>query len=265
MALNLTFNNWVCVDFEFVGDLTESPSNCRIWNIGAVKSDGTTFNVIMNVPTHMPTHTGCVEITEEYLRKNNAIDYKDGFMHFCHWVGPHAVIITHNCFKSDKLVLEAECQRHNLNIPHWYFYDSLIFFRTKIQCKSYKLVDLYEQIIGKKFQETHTALEDAKGLWEIIKQIPPDSLYMYPKYLTPLQNIKWVGTACEKCFIRNGVRSVENLVLNYMQWVQIDSDPIELMKQFLLQYNLPCNDLTAIATEIVKNWLPVTYGGCKMP
>ena len=265
MALNLTYNNWVCVDFEFVGDLTKNPSECRIWNIGAVKNDGTTFNVIMKVPTHMPTHTGCVEITDDFLQKNNAIDFQDGFLHFCNWVGPHAVIITHNCFKSDKLVLEAECQRHNISIPQWYFYDSLIFFRTKIQCKSYKLVDLYQHVLGHPLKETHMALEDAKGLFEIIKKIPPDSLYMYPKYITPLQNIKWVGTACEKCFVHRGIRSVEQLVLNYMQWVQIDGDTIELMKQFLLQYNLPCNDLTAIATEIVNNWLPLTYGGCRKP
>ena len=94
-------------------------------------------------------------------------------------------------------MLESECKRHNIEMPCWYFYDSLLYLRTKIQCNSYRLADVYKHVVGEDFNETHMALNDAKGLWEILKRIPPDSLFMYPKYLTPLQNIKWVGSACE--------------------------------------------------------------------
>lgn len=262
MALPIIPHGWVCIDLEFVGDINEGCSKCRIWNIGAIKPDGSMFEIYMNVPTNMGTIPGCVQVTENFLRNNHAVSFEKGFRQFCNWVGPQAVIISHNCFKSDKLVLEAECKRHNIEMPCWYFYDSLLYLRTKIQCNSYRLADVYKHVVGEDFDETHMALNDAKGLWEVLKRIPPDSLFMYPKYLTPLQNIKWVGSACETRFIERGVRSIEDLMLKYMQWVQVNGHTVTLMKQFLTQFNLPCHDLTPISQEIVDHWLPMTHGGC---
>lgn len=261
MALALVPFNHVYTDYEFVGDIKKGASDCSIWHIGAVKRDGSQFEIYINVSTNKKTHEGCVEVTEEYLRKHNAVSFKEAFKAFVHWVGPQAVIISHNCFKSDKLVIEHECAKHDVYLPCWYFYDSLLFLRSKIQCISYRLPDIYFHVLGKKFEETHTALKDAIGLKEILDVVPPTGLYMYPKYLTPLQNIKWVGLACEESFVHNSVRSVEDLVLKYKQWIQLDGCVITLMKQFLAQFHLPCHDLTPIAKEIVENWLPKTHGG----
>lgn len=261
MALSLVPFNHVYTDYEFVGDITKGPSDCSIWHIGAVKRDGSQFEVFINVETNKETHEGCVEVTEEYLREHNAIPFQQAFEQFVRWVGPQAVIISHNCFKSDKLVIEHECKKFAVHLPYWYFYDSLLFLRANIQCISYRLPDVYHHVVGKEFEETHTALKDAIGLKEILEILPPSGLYMYPKYLTPLQNIKWVGLACEEAFINNRVRSVEDLVLRYMHWVQMDGCVLTLMKQFLAHFRLPCHDLTPIATEIIQNWLPKTHGG----
>ena len=261
MALALVPFNHVYTDYEFVGDIKEGPSDCSIWHIGAVKRDGSQFEVYINVETNKKTHEGCVNVTEEYLRQHNAMPFREAFEQFVRWIGPQAVIISHNCFKSDKLVLEHECKKFGVHLPCWYFYDSLLFLRSKIQCISYRLPDVYQQVVGKEFKETHTALKDALGLKEILDILPPTGLYMYPKYLTPLQNIKWVGLACEEAFIHNRVRSVEDLVLKYMHWVQLDGCVLTLMKQFLAQFHLPCHDLTPIATEIIQHWLPKTHGG----
>ena len=261
MALHLIPHGWVILDLEFVGDIGEGCSKCRIWNIGAIKPDNTIFEICIDVPTDMGTHPGCVEVTDSFLRENNAVSFQEGFRQFAEWVGPQAVIMSHNCFKSDKIVLEAECRRHGVELPCWYFYDTLIFLRTKIQCNSYRLVDIYKHVTGKDFNEIHMALHDAKALWEILQILPPDTLFMYPKYLTPLQNIKWVGSACEKRFIGRGVRSIEDLMLNYMQWVQVNGHTVTLMMQFLTQFNLPCHDLEPITKEIVEQWLPNTHGG----
>ena len=261
MALPLTPFNHVITDYEFLGDIKNGAHDCNIWHIGAVKPDGSTFEVYINVDTNRETHEGCVEVTDAYLRERHAVSFPDGFKRFVHWVGPQAIIISHNCFKSDKPVLEHECKRHNVRMPCWYFYDSLLFLRTAVQSLSYRLPDLYQQITGKPFKTTHTALKDALGLKELLDIVPVHGLYMYPKYLSPIQNIKWVGTACEEAFVKAGVRSVEDLVLKYMQWVQLDGCEITLMKQFLSQLNLPCHDLTPIAKEIVDHWLPVTHGG----
>ena len=261
MALRIIPHGWVCVDLEFVGDITASYLDCRIWNIGAVKPDGTEFSIVMKVPTDRKTHAGCVHVTENFLKHNNAVTFAQGFRSFCDWVGPQAVIICHNCFKSDKPVLEAECKRHNVEMPCWYFFDSLLFLRTKIQCTSYRLGDVYNQVVGKGFRDSHVALDDARALWQILQKFRPDSLYMYPKYLTPLQNIRWVGSACEQRLVEQNVRSVEDLVLKYMQWVQVSGHTVTLVKQFLMQFNLPCHDLTPISKEIVDHWLPTTFGG----
>jgi hypothetical protein len=261
MALPPTPFNHVITDYEFLGDINNGAQDCNIWHIGAVKPDGSTFEVFITVDTNRETHAGCVEVTDAYLRKRHAVPFREGFARFVRWVGPQAIIISHNCFKSDKPVLEQECKRHNICMPCWYFYDSLLFLRSAVQSLSYRLPDLYAQITGKVFRQTHTALKDALGLKEILDLVPIHGLYMYPKYLTPLQNIKWAGIACEEAFVKAGVRSVEHLLLKYMQWVQMEGCEITLMKQFLSNMCLPCQDLTPIATELVQHWLPVTHGG----
>lgn len=263
MAHQLVQFNHVYTDYEFVGNIQDGPQACEIWHIGAVKPNGETFEVYINVDTNHDTHPGCVDVTKEYLAEHNAEDFSSAFQKFVNWVGPQAVIISHNSFRSDKPVLEHECVKHNVQMPCWYFYDSLLFLRSQLTCISYRLPDVYLSVTGKIFNSTHTALKDAIGLKEILDHVPPTGLYMYPKFLVPLQNVKWVGAACEEAFVNAGVRSVEDLILKYKQWVQIDGSVVTLMKQFLSQFQLPCHDLTPIAQELVENWLPRTHGGNK--
>lgn len=261
MALALTPYQHVYVDFEFVGDLQKDISDCHIWNIGAVKPDGSTFEIILNVPTNKKTHSGCVHVTDAFLAKYNAVPFDIGFRQFVNWMGQQAVLISHNNFKSDKLVLELECRRHQVQLPAWYFYDSLLFLRSNLTLPSYRLADVYLHVMKKPFKETHNALPDALGLREILQKIPPKGLYMYPRYVTPLQNVRWVGAACEHEFVNSGIRSVEQLIMHFVQRVQVAGDSVSLMKQFLTAFNLPVQDLSAISTEIVQNWLPTIYGG----
>lgn len=264
MALPLTPYNHIFSDYEFVGDITKSVDNCEIWMIGAVKPNGESFESYINVSTDSPTHPGCVEVTKEYLAEHNAVDFSVAMSRFVQWVGPQAVIISHNCFRSDKPVLESNCVKHGVSLPSsWRFYDSLLFLRSQIQCMSYRLQDVYQTVTGNVFNATHTALKDAQGLKEILDIVQPVGLFTYPKYLTPLQNCKWIGAACENALVTAGVRSVEDLVLRYQQWVQLDGCTLTLMMQFLSQFNLPCHDLRPIAAEIVENWLPKSHGGNK--
>lgn len=263
MAHQLVQFNHVYTDYEFVGNIQDGPEACEIWHIGAVKPDNSTFEVYINVDTNHPTHPGCVEVNKQYLAEHSAESFASAFQKFANWVGPQAVIISHNCFKSDKLVLESECVKHDVQMPMWYYYDSLLFLRSQLQCLSYRLPDVYQTVTGNVFEQTHTALKDAQGLKEILDIVPPTGLYMYPKYLTPLQNIKWIGAACEEAFVNAGVRSVEDLILRYKHWLRLDGCTVTLVKQFLSAFHLPCHDLTPIAQEIVQNWLPKTHGGNK--
>ena len=260
MALPISPYNHVFIDFEFVGDINNGAADCRIWGIGAIKSNGSSFMVVCQVPTNRKTHEGCVEITVKYLKEHAAVPFTEGFARFANWVGPQAVLISHNSFRSDKLVLEQECRRHNILMPCWYFFDSLLFLRTKLSLPSYKLADVYEHVTGKPFMETHTALADAIGLWHIMQVLPPEGMYMYPKYITPLQNIRGVGAASEYALIMSGIRSVEHLVMLYTHTVQVVGDIGMLATHFLRQFNLPVDDLTPIAKELAA-WIPREYGG----
>ena len=116
MALQLVPFNHVYTDYEFVGDLKKGPGDCSIWHIGAVKTDGSQFEAFINVETNKETHEGCVELTEDYLKEHNATTFMNAFHQFVRWVGPQAIIISHNCFKSDKLVIESECKKHGVSL-----------------------------------------------------------------------------------------------------------------------------------------------------
>ena len=105
MAIPLCDFNHVYVDYEYVGDITKCAEKCEIWMIGAVKPDNSTFEAFINVDTDYPTHPGCVEVTEQYLHDHNAESFASAFLKFVHWVGPQAVLISHNAFRSDKPVL----------------------------------------------------------------------------------------------------------------------------------------------------------------
>lgn len=262
MALPIFPLNHIFVDFEFVGDINKGASDCRIWGIGAVKPNGNSFMVVCSVPTNNKTHEGCVEITSKYLEEHAAVPFKEGFAKFAKWVGPQAVLISHNSFRSDKLVLEHECHRHNITMPCWYFFDSLLFLRTKLSLPSYKLADVYEHVTGKSFMETHTALADAIGLWHILQVIPPQNTYMYPKYITPLQNIRGIGAACEHVLFMAGIRSVEHLAMQYTHTMQVQEDVTTLVMHFLKQFNLPVKDISIIAKDLLR-WIPKEYGGFK--
>lgn len=261
MAVKIINNSWVIYDLEFVGDIREGVHDCHCWSIGAVKPNGATFEAFINVPTEKKTHPGCVHVTKAFLKSKGAVPFDIAFTKFKQWVGPQAVLMSHNNFKSDKLVLERECSKHHVHMPHWYFFDTLLYLRSSVQSPSYKLPDIYKHILKRDFVETHTALKDAMGLWDIIRMLPPSTGYMYPKYLTSLQNVKWLGASCEKCLVERGIRCVEHLIINFMMWIQVDTCKIASMKQFLIQFNMPVHDLTPIATELVDNWLPKTYGG----
>ena len=138
MALALVQFNHIYADYEFVGNIQNGPNDCEIWHIGAVKPNGDTFEVFINVNTDHETHPGCVDVTEEYLAEHNAEDFSSAFQKFINWVGPQAVIISHNSFRSDKPVLESECLKHSVQMPCWFFYDKYcIVFPDDVEIGSF--------------------------------------------------------------------------------------------------------------------------------
>ena len=256
-------------DLEWIGpDIRrEGARHCFIWNIAAVSQSGATFDRYVIPPSlEYETHPGCIEVTETLLNDLGAVTFRQAFKDFAAWVGPRATLISHNCFRADKPVLEAECKRYHIEMPSWRFFDSLLFMRANIKQMSYKLGDLYENFYGEPIENQHYALADAVALKLVMNHVMATFEitkfhFAYPKYLTPLQNIRWLGCACEEKLEESGIYSVEDLLLRYITWVQTTGCVTTLLKQFLGQYDLPLNNMDNIAREMAEQWIPASYGG----
>lgn len=203
-------------DLEFVGDLTQGVETCYLWNIGAVHmATGATFSCTVNpeIRPIPPAHENCVNVTEEYLRQQRAITLKEGLTSFFMWLGDNHVLVAHNNFKADKLVLEQACRRAGVRCPLLYFMDSLLFVRNMIKHPSYKLSALYEHYMCAPFVEQHQGLPDAIALSSVLKQAVESfaGAILYPTNSTPLQNIRWIGPACERKLLACNFNSVETL------------------------------------------------------
>ena len=176
---------------------------------------GETFNVVMdpNIRPFPPTHDNCVQVDEDFLLANNAVPLKDGLEMFFQWLGCNNIVIAHNNFKADKCVLEQACRRACVRCPLLYFMDSLLLMRSSTKHSSYKLSILYEHYIGETFVETHQALPDAIALRRVLMKAFEtfSGAIIYPTHSTPLQNIRWVGPACERTILSCGINSVEAL------------------------------------------------------
>ena len=206
----------VVFDLEFVGDLTDGVHSCFLWNIGAVHVvSGSTFSVTMDpgIRPFPPTHDKCVEVNEAFLAEQKAVPLENGLRMFFDWLGSNNIVIAHNNFKADKLVLEQACKRAGIACPLLYFMDSLLLMRNSIKHPSYKLSALYTHYMGMPFVETHQALPDALALRDVLMKAFETfaGAIIYPTHSTPLQNIRWVGPACERAMMSCRFNSVEAL------------------------------------------------------
>ena len=132
---------------------------------------------------------------------------------FFDWLGSNNIVIAHNNFKADKLVLEQACKRAGIACPLLYFMDSLLLMRNSIKHPSYKLSALYTHYMGMPFVETHQALPDALALRNVLMKAFETfaGAIIYPTHSTPLQNIRWIGPACERAMMSCRFNSVEAL------------------------------------------------------
>ena len=82
------------------------------------------------------------------------------------------------------------------------------------------------------------------------------TIYAYPITLTPLQNIRGIGHACESKLITRGIFSVEELVNKIITagasmclWQSISND--DIIAYVLNQFDLPVQDLQHIHNDIL--------------
>lgn len=261
-------------DLEYVG-VPNNLEMCYIWDIGIIHLvSGRSFNVTIDPgirPLPPPMSSDFVHVTELFLMQRNATTFHSAWNACLTWISQFTtskvLLISHNNFKSDKLMLEIECKRRDLPLPlNWFFFDSLLYCRKVIPKQtSYTLHDLYKGIMNLPILDNHSALPDAKALVEILYYTGIQNIEgpIYPTKSTSLQIVKWLGPSCERKLFDISIRSLEQLIANIkaVYSTMVLQSPIHVdIHDFVLDYIVDACGLTignseSISESIIAKWL----------
>ena len=157
------------------------------------------------------------------------------------------------------MVLRGAFARCGIECPGWLFMDSLLVLRRQLPAlDNYKLGTIYNHYMGKNMLASHRAMVDTMALQQILLAMSPprDTVFAYPMQLTPLQNIRGVGHACELDLVRKGIRSVESLIEKILcekasmdLWQDIGLD--KAVARFLQCMQLPVQDISTVRDDLV--------------
>lgn len=268
--------NTFVFDLEYIGT-SSNLNDCYIWDIGITHLlSNTTFEISITpdiTPLPPPFSDEFIQVTKELLASRNATSFGHAWVQlnqFIHVVkasstGP-TLFIAHNCFKSDKLMLEIDCERHNIRLPYaWYFFDSLIYSRKKIiKQPSYTLNDIHFYLFHTNISNHHFAIADAVALKNVLVALDLNKLEgpIYPAYHTSLQAIKWLGPSSERILFYHNIRSVENLVQQLLlQYCDNQLNHIHtplqqfLENYFVTQYQIKKGNATSISNSLIQKWI----------
>lgn len=266
MATKIEYHKWMQLlpsiavfDLEFVGDISD-PESCALWEIGATSlTTNDSFQIVVDPEISIipEPQEGCFNLTHKFL-ENNAVSLKNGLEMFVSWASRYRVFVSHNCFKSDIGVLKGAFEKCGLQFPKFLFADSLIILRQHVKLKNYKLNCVYNHFSQLDMVDSHRALPDAVSLKKVLIAMGPvrHTVHAYPITLTPLQNIRGVGHACETALINRGIYSVEDLENRVITtgssiclWQNVDNQYV--INFVLNQLSLPVQDLKIICEDIL--------------
>jgi len=263
-------NNTYVFDLEYVGTSSDM-SDCYIWDISVVHLlSGKIFeiSVLPNVSTIPPPFSDeFIPVTLELLRRRNAVSFEVAFNRLNAFLGPSTkLLISHNGFKSDKILLEVESRRNNIKIPYnWFFFDSLMYVRKKLPKQpSYTLRVIHTYLGLGNIDGHHFALPDAIALRNIMLKLDINGIVgpIYPAYSTSLQAVKWLGPKCEHAMITNNMRSVEQLkvsILNEFTRKILAGTPLSISEFTTLfiqeRFDIKNGNAKSIASSLVDKWL----------
>jgi len=142
----------------------------RIVQISAVCGDQT-YDAIVNPECHIPSESTAIHrVTNEMaLEQSNFGRIFPLFRTFVKKLslrGTEIILVAHNAYGFDKLILEKECARFGLRVPAtWKFYDTLVKYRTQFpELPSKKLGDIYKLRFKTDLDGAHNSLVDCLAL-----------------------------------------------------------------------------------------------------
>jgi hypothetical protein len=224
----------IIYDLEFSGDLRDRNGiNCCIWQIALKDFDtGQKFCTLINPYKRLKHVPKPVDMryrmpTKEMFFKQDAPDIVQAmqqvrlFFLQCLKQQGNICLMSHNGFRSDKLVFENALVRYEIlsmfkDIP-LFFFDTLYYFRLVYPgLPSYSLANLYMEKFKEEIEDAHDATVDVDKLDDLLKK-DSKQIYgtMYMLFTTPFTNISGIGSYTEQCLARYGFTSVEHLVTSF--------------------------------------------------
>ena len=194
----------------------------RTWH-----QDGGTFVVMRLISNARGWDFDARSPTSRFSRSGNHDSWPTSYMAFRTWLGEndHVVLVAHGCFRKDKPVFEHLMRFYSLPYTHNVtFFDTLYWCRRFGKGKSQSLKAIYLRQFGTIPPELHCARGHVDALWRILDSTPnPLSGFVYPPFLTPLQNVHGIGGLNEQLCIRSHILCVEDLCHLMRQMNDVDT------------------------------------------
>jgi DNA polymerase III alpha subunit (gram-positive type) len=190
-------------------------------------------------------------ITIEKIKENNGKSTKETLNEFVNWMDKFKspiILIAHNNYRYDKLILETEFKSNNVTFPQYCtFADSLAICKKCItDISNYKLGTIYEYLFGKSIVNAHSAYSDVLALKEIV-----DILVYHPHFKKCLYAEKssfYFDINKDRLYYfryKNTKYLVEDLIsknnilyfqINHLFYIKYGADDLSLIKSIL---NIP--------------------------
>ena len=180
--------NLFVFDLEWIGDITENLTTCHVWDVGCVHvATGKTFAKCvlpsLSGENISELHGGvsCVPpVTRSMILQSNHANLSAVMRSWTLWLretctdtSSPRVLIAHNCFRADAMVLAAEMHRcgEAARMGNVVFVDSLLHVRHALrgmQVDGYGLASLCNSLSVDQPAEPHRALHDATALLGVL-------------------------------------------------------------------------------------------------
>lgn len=261
-------------DLEFIGDI-EQGTPCYLWDIGCVCTDtGQEFSAVV-MPPAPPAHIDAAfdngaNVTHARLLKLDAAPEKDVLVSFFRWIERNlevtrrksVLMMSHACFRSDSIVMDAALRRSNMAwpMPTLYF-DTLLYMRHALRGTSVE--DFSLQSIARwrgdaSYVQDHRALSDARCLYNVlqVEDMRLAGIGLVPGSLSTTL-IPGVGVATARALIDRGFTSIDALV-SRTGAAPTDAPRLQKLLMSLTGMNAEAASIAASSTiDILRRFAPL--------
>ena len=176
-------------DLEWIGDISDNPQKCKIWDIGCVHVvSGATFSrcVLPNLTGDnlSEDHGGvdCVPpVTRAMIQAEDHGTLRTVVQQWCEWLqntcqsDDKCILVAHNCFRADALVLMHELYRCGASVfmHNVFMMDSLLHMRYVLRDEntpSFSLHNLCNFMDSPAPREPHRAISDCIALSSLLSK-----------------------------------------------------------------------------------------------